>query len=241
MSRRKTRSAKFNAAKILLACVTRGQPRAETIHALRRIERKHPTLDPTSYVISRHSVTVNRNMLADEFQAGPWDALIMVDDDVIVPERILGLCDNLDEYGVVGAAVPTFDTSFPVPVPSAFYGSFPDNLMFIPGGWLNEGLVEVDLVGAGCVAIHRRVIEALEPPWFKDDVWRSAGEDFLFCERARQAGFKVAVNFDLTCDHLRDVSLLDVAAGLAVAGGDEKEQTLLAKRKQALAAKAVPG
>jgi len=69
-------------------------------------------------------------------------------------------------------------------------------------------IVEADFVGAGCLLIHRRVIEKVQYPWFDWRVDRRdlaghkrCSEDFAFCESARQAGFKIYVDTSIKCDH----------------------------------------
>jgi hypothetical protein len=69
-----------------------------------------------------------------------------------------------------------------------------------------DGLVEVDYLGFGCVLIRAEVFRALEKPWFpieyrgsdseNQDIW--LGEDYGFCEKARAAGFSIAVDAALS-------------------------------------------
>lgn len=83
--------------------------------------------------------------------------------------------------------------------------------------WEANKLIEVDLVGAGCLLIHRRVLERVSKPWFewqldrqdpppqKDEPPRPAklSEDFAFCAKAkRQFGFQVWVDTSVVCEHL---------------------------------------
>jgi len=68
-----------------------------------------------------------------------------------------------------------------------------------------NALVEVDAVGAGCLLIHRRVFEKLERPYFRWTLgWVEPGvsEDLYFCERARDAGFRILVDTGVRCGHL---------------------------------------
>jgi hypothetical protein len=77
-----------------------------------------------------------------------------------------------------------------------------------------NSVVEVDLVGAGCLLLHRRVLERMPPPWFEWEIGRgepktsSSGgrsamsEDFAFCTRAKEAGFKVYLDTSIQCEHV---------------------------------------
>lgn len=66
------------------------------------------------------------------------------------------------------------------------------------------GLLELDGVSAGCLLVHRRVFEAIEEPWFKwNEEWH-AGEDFYFCRKAQQAGFKIWGDPSVVCGHITE-------------------------------------
>jgi hypothetical protein len=70
--------------------------------------------------------------------------------------------------------------------------------------------VEVDLVGAGCLLIHRRVLERTPRPWFEweTDKPEHAGkigtmsEDFAFCVHAKKAGFRIYLDTSVHCEHI---------------------------------------
>ena len=68
---------------------------------------------------------------------------------------------------------------------------------------------EADMVGAGCLLIHRRVLERVPPPWFertldRDDLKEEekASEDFVFCRKAKKLGFKIFVDSSVQCQHV---------------------------------------
>ena len=67
----------------------------------------------------------------------------------------------------------------------------------------SEGLEEVASTGFGLMAVHRMVFEAMEQPWFfvpydtKNNRF-DCGEDIWFCRRAREAGFPVYIDHDLS-------------------------------------------
>lgn len=76
-------------------------------------------------------------------------------------------------------------------------GLVPINLNDFPQG----GLIEVDGVGSAGMVVRRRVIEKMEPPWFRFGVghW---GEDLHFCRRAQDLGFKIWVDLDMPLGHI---------------------------------------
>jgi len=72
---------------------------------------------------------------------------------------------------------------------------------------LNQ-LIEVDHVGAGCLLLHRSIFDKIKPPWFE---WRCdrfdfpphlrTSEDFAFCEKAQEVGYKVILDTGVQCIH----------------------------------------
>lgn len=73
-----------------------------------------------------------------------------------------------------------------------------------------NSLVEVDLVGAGCLLIHRRVLKRTPQPWFEWEIGKTPApqgrnamsEDFAFCLRAKEHGFKVHLDTSIQCEHV---------------------------------------
>lgn len=83
--------------------------------------------------------------------------------------------------------------------------------------WITEftvpSLIDVDYVGAGCLLIHRSVLESLPPMspkchWFE---WRCdredlppdqrMSEDFSFCQHARKHRFPIYIDTSIQCKH----------------------------------------
>lgn len=78
-----------------------------------------------------------------------------------------------------------------------------------------DPMIEVDVVGAGCLLIHRKVLEQVPPqrqgkPWFD---WRvdlqgifppqdCKSEDFTWCDHIRKHGVKVMVDTSVRCLHI---------------------------------------
>ncbi len=75
-----------------------------------------------------------------------------------------------------------------------------------------DGLLDVDVVGAGCLLLSRRLLESL--PWSDERRgkrwfdWQSdlpgggMSEDFTLCRNARAAGHRVYVDPTVVCRHV---------------------------------------
>jgi len=67
-------------------------------------------------------------------------------------------------------------------------------------------LVEVDACGMGCMLIKKSVFEKLEEPYFqytpRSKTSLQKGEDYYFCEKAKDAGFKIFCDTSVICGHI---------------------------------------
>lgn len=84
---------------------------------------------------------------------------------------------------------------------------------------------EVAAVGTGAILIRREVLEALEPPWFatgSDENGINVGEDIIFCERAREAGFGVWLDATQSLGHLTGVTISLDPRGVVFDLGNEE-------------------
>jgi hypothetical protein len=66
----------------------------------------------------------------------------------------------------------------------------------------SEGLQPVDYIGMGVMMVKREVFEKVEAPWFAIPYSTIGnhyiGEDVFFCKKAREAGYEVLVDHDLS-------------------------------------------
>lgn len=92
-------------------------------------------------------------------------------------------------------------------------------VMLKGGKWITEypkdKVIDVDLVGAGCLLIHTSLLRELPPQregkhWFDWRVDRQSldppgtamSEDFTFCQAVIRAGYKVHVDCSVICKHI---------------------------------------
>jgi hypothetical protein len=151
-----------------------------------------PSLFITSSVLhdSRNKIVkqfLNNNLNLD-FQ---W--LIFIDADMVFPnEAVEKLISHPPHVKIVGANYCSRIEPYQ-PTAAGFLGpvyTSPDS----------TGLEKVERMGMGLVAIHKDVFAHLEMPYFDWITGDNAyvGEDVYFFSRARQAGFEVYVDHDLS-------------------------------------------
>lgn len=149
-----------------------------------------------------------RNKMALHLLKSSFTHLIMLDVDHVHPtdivHRLMHWFVKLPDLKVVGGL--NFRRGEPYD-PCAFIRG--DDGKYYPMSEWPDGLVEVDALGTGCIAIAREAFETIPPPWFyndyskvMDDVW--PGEDIGFAMECAKYGIKQYVDTTITSPHLID-------------------------------------
>jgi len=150
----------------------------------------------------------NRNKAAQELLKSDMTHVLMLDIDHTHPDDLIQRLSKWvlldDDVWVVGGL--NFRRGAPFDPCIYFYGE--DDTVYAPYQW-EQGLMECDVLGTGCVLFDRRVFEAIEPPWFTYDyssVWKNhwPGEDISFSARCREAGVKLYADTTVTSPHMID-------------------------------------
>jgi hypothetical protein len=142
-------------------------------------------------------VVTNRNALVDQAALVNAEWILFLDSDLLFPRDAIARLLAHDK-DIVGA---TYCKRVP---PYEVLGRTLD------GDRLEAatGLVEVSGLPTGCLLIRRSVFEQLEKPYFRTPAHADneipglpahiEGEDYYFCRVAREAGFSVWLDVDLT-------------------------------------------
>ncbi|MGW8177388.1 MAG: hypothetical protein ACWGQW_01110 [bacterium] len=149
-----------------------------------------------------------RNKMALALLQSDYTHLIMLDIDHVHPQdivqRLMANFARFPDVKVVGGL--NFRRGEPYD-PCAFIRG--DDGKFYPMSQWPEGLVGVDVVGTGCIAIAREVFELIPPPWFwndyskvMEDIW--PGEDVGFAQLCHDYGIQQYVDTTVTSPHLID-------------------------------------
>lgn len=169
-----------------------------------------------------NNIVEQRNQVVRSFlEDSDADWLLFVDTDQTfdqhLPRRLLASADP-ESRPVVSALVMAQRNPPHRPITPAFVVEF--NGRFVVPDTIPSGVVDC-IPGAGCVLIHRTVLQAIrekfEPhtafPWFAhtehrtDAGWDSLGEDYTFMTRARALGFPTCVDTTIHVGHVKEVVL----------------------------------
>jgi hypothetical protein len=184
---------------VLIAVPTRGYPSVWTVNSLQALRDLHPSLPPILYLESHLSVCDGRNKIVKAFLASRAQHLLMIDDDVVPCQDILGLADH--GLSIVGSPVFVNRGEANVPFPNVFiYSPEKQGHEPYPNTFAQTGLVTHErlTVGTGCICISREVLEEIRPAFehrWTEDGTIAETEDLVFCRKAHAAGFAVHADY----------------------------------------------
>lgn len=161
---------------------------------------------PSGFIYIRdysvNSIDIMRNTIVERALDESCTHLIMMDTDQLYhSDTLLQLLSH--DLFVVGALVyrryPPFD-------PLMFRGKI--NYYQSVNKWEENGLVEVDATGTGCLMFNTEVFKTIKKPWFKFKKNPNrvkggvVGEDIGFCSELKKAGYKIYVDTSIPAGHL---------------------------------------
>lgn len=188
--------------KILVAVPTFESIEPETfksIYGLRRPEGCEVMFD----YVRGYDCARARNLIASECLEHGFDAVLMVDSDVVVPPDALELLCEGDCPVVLGTYprrgepegsevfLPT-NRGF-VDVNRVMYADMPSGRFEAKGG------------GLGCALVRSEAFRRLGRPWFRYVEYGDGSvlsEDNYFCDRATSAGLRVEADGRVRCGHV---------------------------------------
>jgi hypothetical protein len=151
-------------------------------------------------------IEVVRTRIVSRFLASAADHLLMIDDDIMGPERAV------ERLLALEAPVAT------APCPIAMGGRIISNVRGLDNEWLapppNE-VIPVSQTGLGFTLIHRDVFTRIRRPWFQFCVLAGGqiiGEDMWFSSGVTKAGLEILCDGSIRCSHFKNgLDLLKVA------------------------------
>lgn len=153
--------------------------------------------------VKGYDCAVARNMIAELCIKGDYDYVLMVDSDMIIPGGTLNVMLD-DPVDVCFGAYPRKNnTEGKTTLIKPNTKNYEDS--FYMSDLKGNQRISVKGGGFGCVLINRKVIEKLAYPWFKYVSYNNGtflSEDYYFCSKAREAGFKLEAATGVKCGHL---------------------------------------
>lgn len=204
----------------VIATITRGDMRHECTRTLMQAYGRGHTVDLRS---ASMYVDAERNAVVRHFlDATDHEWLIWLDDDMAIDVEHLELLASDPEQPVVsGVYASAFDDGFRTlcyRIDADRHVPYAANELYaLPR--VGAHRVEVDSVGAGCLALHRSILEHLRDntfnvregihPWFIEPTWRGRvlGEDHGLCSRLRAMGVPILVDVRVRAKHYKILEL----------------------------------
>lgn len=147
-------------------------------------------------------VAYARNLLVED-AIKVADYIFFVDDDVLPPMNTITKLLAHGKDIVTGLYFSRQEPHFP----QIFLKNTEDPTKYdCIQEYEKDKLIEVDSCGAGCMLIKADVFKKLKKPYFwyipaGEDTPRK-GEDFYFCEKAKEAGYKIYADTSIICKHV---------------------------------------
>jgi len=196
--------------KLLIGIPTGGQPTRPFLDALSALELPPAITDADRLVWNGNAVAVQREMIArDAVQRGA-DLLAMIDDDIVAPPdalvKLIAALEADPDAALAGALYYSRDSARPMAV--ARWSSSDTTTAAIPA-YADGKVAVVDGVGFGCIVVRVAALRALTLPYFAAHFYvdpfsrsvRQCDEDYLLCERLRNAGRRVLLHAGVRCGH----------------------------------------
>lgn len=162
-----------------------------------------------------HPICSNRSLITKRFLETDCTHLLMIDCDVVPIHNPAELVfANQDIVGSPARVRRGRDDGYTVDWVA--YSKTDKGYLPIPMETIDAkiDLLEVDVVGTGCIMIKRKVLETLKPiGWIIkfDEIGNCvSGTDFAFCERAKEAGFHVYTTPNRLCEHFKELGMLEL-------------------------------
>jgi len=193
------------------------------------ILRELPLPPGTQIFMSRGMpIDVTRESMVKTALDAGFEWIFFLDSDVILPK------DTFQK--LFSHNLPLISGLYKAKKPNGFFwaawmqGKAPDGKdAFVPVATWSGRLFEVDVVGTGCMLIHRSVFTGIRAKtdlpffvWAKErnpglldklgipiPLMREVSEDFWFCMLARHCGFKVVIDGEVKCGHITTVKVLE--------------------------------
>jgi len=159
---------------------------------------------PASFTVSRGvPIDMSRNEIVRAALDAKAEFVFFLDTDVICPPDTIA---RLMAHNLPICTGVYFTRAQPIE-PAIWHEVQPSGkraISYTPGQ-----MVEADFIGMGCCLIHTSVFKNLKKPYFEwtlsfedpENVGVGRSEDFEFCKKARERGYKIWADTSIQCRH----------------------------------------
>ena len=195
---------------MLIGVPTSGQPARPFLDALAVLRMPASVTSAERVVWTGNFVAVQREMIVRDALSRGVDLIVMVDDDIVAPpdalEKLTGALVDDPQAAIAGALYYSRDGARPMAV--SRWRSTDTTSAAVPA-FSSGGVSEVDGLGFGFVVIRAAAVAELAQPIFAAHVFvddahrvvRQCDEDYLLCERLREAGWRVLLHGGVRAGH----------------------------------------
>ena len=156
-------------------------------------------------IVPRKRAPRVRNYIAHNALKFEMDYLLTIDDDhVFAPDSLSRLIAY--DVDIIGALSFIRSADMGGGLTPSIYKKVQDDPPRYQSikQWERNSLIEVDGMGMAFVLIRRRVLEEVSPPWWWIPEEKGLGEDLYFCNKVRNAGFKIYCDTSVEAPHLTE-------------------------------------
>jgi hypothetical protein len=196
--------------RVLLGVVSGGAPTTPFLEALAQLRLPRDVEPLQRSIVTGNYVPAQRELIMQDALEGGFDYLFFVDDDIVLPptalEKLLETAQADPSTAVVGGLYYSRDSARPIAV--ANWDSTDTSTAHVPA-FTSTSADRVDGIGFGCALLRTAAARKLTAPYFPAHVYversgrsaRLCDEDYLYCERVRQAGNTVRLDARVRCAH----------------------------------------
>lgn len=168
---------------------------ASLVHLVAYSLSRIPNLSLTFQQYGTSMLPLSRQLLVMQALRAKASHILWIDSDMKFPPDLLERALRYDPKAIVAANC----ISRRPPYRCTAQAQGGQELVTLPG---SQGLEKVERVGMGVMWTPTAVFQALDPPWFTyewlPEKWVFRGEDYVFCNRAREKGFELFVDHTLS-------------------------------------------
>jgi hypothetical protein len=199
-----------NELRVVLGVASAGSPTAPFLESLAKLRLPNNVAPLQRSFAFGNFVPAQRELIMRDAIEAKSDYLFFVDDDIVLPENTLEMLISTAEAdpaaAVVGGLYYSRDSARPVTV--ADWNSADTSTAHIPA-FTSASTDVVAGVGFGCALLRISAAKGLREPFFPAHVYiehgarlvRICDEDYMYCERVREAGHVVRLDARVRCRH----------------------------------------